>query len=300
MTGRRKPDQHGGAPTPYRGVNAAVAELTSRVRAALGDNLIGVYLHGSFALGDFNRNSDVDVLVAIERDIETHQIEPLQALHGALFDDLPKPWGQRIELSYAPAAMLRRFAFTPRDPPDAPRAGDWIDPATGAPPRAYPFWYLNNGARELVRSEHDNSRVVRWVTREAGVTLAGPAPASLIDAVAPDDLRAEIAEMLAFVARRCSEPDGVGEAWVQTFFVTLCCRALYTLETGAITSKQSATTWAAAHLDARWRPLIETAWTNWRDGRASLAGPANPRAAAETLALVRFAASAAADRPTRA
>jgi hypothetical protein len=276
-------------PTPYPGVNAAVAELTARLAAALGDNLIGIYLQGSFALGDFTGHSDVDCLAVIGRDLEEREIEPFQALHRALFDTLAPPWGQRLELSYAPAAILRRWGPTPRDPPGAPRPADWIDPATGAPPRVYPFWYLNNGARELVRSEHDNSRIVRWVTREKGVALVGPDPRTLIDPVSPDDLRAEIADTLDFVAKSYPTPEAMEAAWMQAFFVTFCCRALHTLETGAITSKKAATQWAAAHLESGWRPLIETAWAQWRDARASLGGAADPEAARQTLALISYA-----------
>jgi predicted nucleotidyltransferase len=285
------------APTPYAGVNAALAELTSCVGATLDAGLVGIYLQGSFALGDFTQNSDVDVLVAIGRDLDDQDIAPLQALHRALFETLEPPWGQRIELSYAPAAILRRWRAAPRDPPGAPRCPDWIDPATGAPPRAYPFWYLNNGARELVRSEHDNTRVVRWVTRETGIALVGPDPKSLIDPVAADDLRAEVGDTLVLVAQRCPTAEAIDAAWLQAFFVTLCCRALYTLETGAVASKKAATEWAAAHLDSRWRPLVETAWRRWRDSRASLGGPADPEAARETLALIRYAVGEAKRRP---
>jgi hypothetical protein len=56
----------------------------------------------------------------------------------------------------------------PREPPGAaPRARDWLDEGTGARgPRAYPFVYLDHGARSLVRSEHDDTQVVRWSLRE--------------------------------------------------------------------------------------------------------------------------------------
>lgn len=286
-----------GAPTPYAGVNAALAELVERVAARLGDNLVGAYLQGSFALGDFTPNSDVDVLLVIKRDVAERDIEPFQVLHRALFETLPAPWGQRIELSYAPIELLRRWSSTPRDPPQAPRAADWRDPSTGAPPKAYPFWYLNNGANELVRSEHDNSRVVRWVTREKGVVLVGPDPRTLIDPVAPDALLAEVRDTLAFVAKRYPTPEAIDAAWLQAFFVTFCCRALHTLATGEITSKKAATAWAIDHLESRWRPLVETAWTQWRDARASLGGPADPRAARQTLALIRHTVGVAGSAP---
>jgi hypothetical protein len=250
---------------------------------------VGAYLQGSFAVGDFHDASDVDVLVAIDRDINDDQAQELQTLHGGLFDELPAAWGHRIELSYAPVSILRRWSTTPRDPPGTPRPADWSDPGTSLPPRAYPFWYLNCGARELVRSEHDNTRVVRWVTREKGITLAGPEPRTLIDPVSSDDLAIEIRDMLRLLNDRWANHQVINVCWLQMFFVTLCARVLHTLETGTVTSKQAATEWAAAHLDRRWRTLIETAWAEWRERRHMLNGPADPIATQETIALIRHA-----------
>src|SRR6201999_2971249 len=98
-----------------------------------------------------------------------------------------------LEGSYVPAAILRRWSAEPRDPPGETRGPDWGDPGTsGSPARGYPFWYLDHGSKVLVRSEHDNTRVVRWCLREKGITLAGPDPKSLIDPVAPEALKAEV------------------------------------------------------------------------------------------------------------
>jgi hypothetical protein len=45
------------------------------------------------------------------------------------------------------------------------------------------FFYLDNGSRELVRSSHDNTRVVRWVLCEHGLALTGPTAGELIPAI---------------------------------------------------------------------------------------------------------------------
>jgi predicted nucleotidyltransferase len=256
------------AATPFDEVNRALDELTHRIRAQCGENLVGIYLQGSFAVGDPSPNSDIDLIIAVHRDYTEREIPQLQTLHGALYDELPPPWGQRIELSYAPVPILRRWSPTPRDPIDVPRSDDWRDTGTGSPPRVYPFIYLDNGARHLTRSEHDNTRVVRWVTREKGVTLTGPAPQSLIDPVSSADLAAETVELLHTVDDFV-RTNSLKEGW-REFFVTLSCRALHTLETGTVASKRVATEWALRTLDPSWHPLIEQSWAEWRDSRASL------------------------------
>ena len=47
-----------GEPTPFAGLNAVLAHLTDKVGEILGDNLVGLYLQGSFAVGDADEMSD--------------------------------------------------------------------------------------------------------------------------------------------------------------------------------------------------------------------------------------------------
>ena len=187
-------------PTPYGDLNAVLAQLVEGARTLLGDNFVGAYLQGSFALGDFTEFSDCDFIVVTARDIRLDELPPLQALHAAI-QALPYAyWRTGLEGSYAPAPILRRWSETPRDPPGEPRGPEWGDPGTsGSPPRAYPFWYLDHGSKTLVRSEHDNTQVVRWCLREKGVVLAGPHPRELVDPVPPTALRAEVRRTMDLV-----------------------------------------------------------------------------------------------------
>lgn len=243
------------SPTLYPALNAVLAHFVQHVRTLLGANFIGAYLQGSFALGSHDEESDADFLVAIERDIHDHEVPVLNALHGAIHD-FPKPWGHRLEGSYVPAAILRRFSMSPRDPPGAPRPPTWIDPGTGGTgPRVYPLWFLDHGARTLVRSEHDNTQVVRWMTREKGIVLAGPDPRGLIDEVTADALRGEARETVRrATAKWLAEP--VWSRWLQGYMVVFYCRVLHTLQTGEVSSKQTAAAWAQSTLDPRWHKLI--------------------------------------------
>jgi hypothetical protein len=51
-------------PTPDPELNAVQHELVTSTQAVLGDNFIGAYLQGSFAVGDWDAHSDVDWLIA--------------------------------------------------------------------------------------------------------------------------------------------------------------------------------------------------------------------------------------------
>ena len=114
--------------TPFAGLDAVLAHLTDKVRAILGDNLVGLYLQGSFAVGDADEMSDCDFMVAIARDLTADERAELQAMHAAIHDLPHEPWRHRLEGSYAPVDIMRRQSAEPRDPPGEPRGPDWGDP----------------------------------------------------------------------------------------------------------------------------------------------------------------------------
>lgn len=270
-SGAPTPGQNGGA-TPYANLNGVLGELVRRVAEAAGENFVGAYLQGSFAMGDFDEASDVDFVIALKRDLTEAELPAFQALHGAIFD-LPVRWARHLEGSYFPLEVLRR-------------AGD-------GPP--VPLAYLDNGARALTRHVHCNTRVVRWTLREKGVTLAGPPPAELVDPVAPEALKAEMRALMrdefpAWLAK----PARIDANWLQAFWVTLCCRMLHSFETGEVTSKKAASDWAVAHLEPRWHGLIERSWSRGREPLARKLEPADRADVALTLAFMRHAMSRAA------
>jgi hypothetical protein len=285
-------------PTPYPELNTVLAHLVSEVRALLGDDFIGAYLQGSFAVGDHTEGSDCDFIVVTRRDITPDELPAFQAMHTAIHE-LPCPrWRNGLEGSYAPAAILRRWTTEPRDPPGEPRGADWRDPGTsGSPPRAYPFWYLDHGARRLVRSEHDNTEVVRWVLREKGVVLAGPDPRELIDPVSPDALRAEVRGTMELCLALDLQPIDM-KAWLH-FWVGLYCRMAHTLVTGAVWSKKAAQAWALANLDPSWGEFIVHSQAV---GKGSDEGwdPVPPEDADKARAFARYVLAWASERSSHA
>jgi hypothetical protein len=278
------------APTPFTDLNTLLADWLAGVHERLGDNLVGAYLQGSFALGDPSEGSDCDFIVALKRDLTKEEANTLEALHADL-RARPTPWGGRMEGSYAPAEILRRLTAEPRDAPGETRPASWKDPEMdGSPPRHYPFWFIGNGKTGLVRSEHDNSHVVRWVTREKGVVLAGPPPAELIDPVPPEALRAEIrGTMRRLTPVLTADPRKIDQRWLQAFYVTLYARMLHTLQTGEVKSKSAAADWAIANLEPRWRPLIEASDALRKLPPEQRLDAADRTAVAETLAFMRHA-----------
>ncbi len=238
--------------TPFVDLNGVLHQLVSELHGALGDKLVGVYLQGSFAIGDFDEHSDVDFIVAITAPLTPAEVDRLQEMHGRIYD-LECPWAQHLEGSYFPLDVLRV--------PDVGR----------------PLWYLNHGARSLIESNHCNTRVVRWTVRERGVTLFGPPPVSLVDEVAVEELRAEIRTVMKdWGAEILGEPDRYRNHFYQAFIVLSYCRMLHDQRTGTISSKKTGAEWMQAR-SPEWADLIERAWTGRPDPAASVRRPADPK-----------------------
>ncbi|MGE0599966.1 MAG: aminoglycoside adenylyltransferase domain-containing protein [Dehalococcoidia bacterium] len=283
-------------PTRFPELNTVLEHLVTGLREVLGPNLIGVYLQGSFALGDADENSDVDWTAVIEDDIDAVVQSRLDEFHCELHAR-PETWAQHLEGSYFPRDVLKNLAEAPTELPGSPRAPGWTDPSNGAPLSVYPVLYLNNGSNSLIRSQHDNSLAVRWVLREHGITLFGPPPETLIDPVDPGELgRAGLETMRWWGADLLSGKANLDALWIQGFAALFFPRVLATVAEGRLVSKLEAVKWAKLNLDPRWHSLIERAWRH-RDRYPRGHGAPERHAAlkpdqsdvAETLEFVRYA-----------
>lgn len=252
-------------PTPYEDLNEVLRELVTSVQGALGDSFLGAYLQGSFAVGDFDSHSDVDFIVAIRNELSDSQVEALQALHARVYD-LDCEWAKHLEGSYFPATLLR-----------------------GSEQPVTLLWYLDHGSRSLVRSDHCNTIVVRWVLREHGITLAGPSPDTLIDLIPADALRQEIAATMRNWGQQIlDEPAPYANRFYQGYLVLSYCRMLCDLVAGRTGSKREGAEWAKATLDPSWSPLIDRAWGGRPNPAVSVREPADPVDFDNTLQFVRY------------
>jgi predicted nucleotidyltransferase len=94
-------------PTPFLDLNGVLDELVKGAQANLGENLVGAYLQGSFAVGDADVHSDVDFIVVTNDEVTAEQEAALQEVHRRLFA-LDVPWAQHLEGSYVTRELLRR------------------------------------------------------------------------------------------------------------------------------------------------------------------------------------------------
>jgi predicted nucleotidyltransferase len=251
------------SPTRFVELNELLRELTERAAELLGDNFVGAYLQGSFAVGDADMHSDCDFLIPVHGPITPDQEVGLRALHDEI-PTRPGHWTHHLEGSYPDKHELRTLAGLGR-----------------------PWLYIDHGWRELQWSTHCNTEVVRWSLRECGVTLAGPDPAELVDPVPREALVARMRDNArTFLPDLCSWTS-LDIAWSQRYAVTTLCRILHTFDEGRVTSKKAALIWARGNVDPRWSDLIRQALDDRRRGWDPHAPP-RPGAVEQTLAFLEY------------
>jgi predicted nucleotidyltransferase len=225
--------------------------LFQGIEETIGDNLTGIYLRGSLALGDFDpETSDIDFLVVTHRPISEQEFDELSSLHRRIAR-LPNRYSGDLEGAYIDRAALRRFRAGERHPT------------------------LERG-QVLRWMEHRANWVMeRWIVREHGVTVIGPDAKTLIDPVSAEELQAAVRNRLRDWedwACKPDDPDWRLPLSHKAYVIETMCRALYTLTSGALCSKPLAVEWAVKTLPEPWRSLVERS-REWRTD-SSLPDPA--------------------------
>jgi predicted nucleotidyltransferase len=226
-------------------VKAIIEAVVGGVQAALNENLRGIYLKGSLALGDFNpETSDVDLLVVVKQPLNQGDFERLDQAHRQI-QTLPNRYANEVELAYVPAAVLNNFV----------------------PGLKYPA--LERGEGLKWKTLGSNWLIEFWTVREHGVVLYGPDPKTLIDPIAKAQI---VAAVLATLPDWTQWTDTWDDAF-QThmgelrFSVETMCRVLHTLNSGEVCSKPKAVAWALANLPQPWVSLVKDS-QNWKNQMA--------------------------------
>jgi 8-oxo-dGTP pyrophosphatase MutT (NUDIX family) len=229
--------------TGFQELDELLEDLVAGVSTILGDDLVGAYLTGSFALGGADRHSDCDFLVVTARRPTPEQEQALRELHREI-PTRPGYWPHNLEGSYAPAADLASLEAL---------GEEWL--------------FVDRGYQEMEWSTHCNTEDVRWTVRERGLTLAGPSPRELVAEVPADALRNSMRPQIERFLPDLLTWISFDNAWAQKYAVATLCRMLYTLETGEVTSKPAALEWGKEALASSWRDLVQqvlddrdTAW----------------------------------------
>src|SRR5271169_3298165 len=93
--------------TPYPAINSVLTEWAEGLKRLLGKKIVGLYLSGSLAYGDFvPERSDIDLQAVVRRPLTKDELRSVEQLHRQIEGRCPQ-WADRIECSYVPLELMR-------------------------------------------------------------------------------------------------------------------------------------------------------------------------------------------------
>ena len=108
----------------------------------------------------------------------------------------------------------------------------------------------------------------RHVLREQGIVVAGPHPKTMIDPVSQQEIYDAVATGILqnwWEGKVLQKPDRLNDDMYQAHSILTMCRALFTLQTGKISSKKASAAWAHEILDEPFKsPVVRAA--AWKPG----------------------------------
>jgi Domain of unknown function (DUF4111) len=243
-------------------VAVALPPLADDLTAALGTDLVALYLYGSAVSGGFDEDvSDVDLVAVTAIEAEGLDLAMLDRIHEAFVARDPE-WTDRLEIVYLSQMALTAFGTEPgRLAVISP--GETLH-VTGPVRDWLQNWYL---------------------VRSTGIPVLGPPAVDVLPDIAVDEFLDGVRSYLAYLARFANRDDL--PPGLVAYAVLSACRAVRTLRTGEPCSKQEGAFWIRDRRPDDASIIDEALVCRLARGRTGLE---RPRDRAAAVALVRVLA----------
>jgi hypothetical protein len=244
--------------TPYPAINSVLTEWADGLKRLLSNKIVGLYLSGSLAYGDFvPERSDIDLEAVVQSPLTEDELRSVEQLHRQIERHCPQ-WAGRIECSYVPRELMRELT-----PPATPRPW-WGFGTLYAEAPAGNEWIINH----YLLSKH-------------GIPLEGPDFNELVPQIDIDAVRqASARDLFQEWAPKIDDSVWLSNSHYQSYLVLNLCRILHTVIHGQPGSKKTAARWAKG-MYPQWKNLIDEA-ERWGYGDAM-------KRQADAVSFLRFA-----------
>ena len=215
-----------------------LSRLSKDLTSALGDNLLGLSVHGSYVAGDYHPGrSDLDLLAILAHDPTEATLTALAAVHDHLVRDHPD-WVDHVEVDYVSQVAV----------------GDVL---VGGP--AHAMTRISPG-EPLHLTGATSHYLLNWDSaQQHGEVLVGSSAKELLPPFPPEHILQIVLDHLQ------QWPEWVKDArrpGTQAYAVLTVCRGAATVNTGRRVSKRAGAAYELVQLP-EWAPLIEWARDWW-------------------------------------
>ena len=235
-----------------------LTEWVEGLKRLLEKNIVGLYLSGSLAYGDFvPERSDIDLQAVVRNPLTQDELRSVEQLHREIERCCPQ-WADRVECSYVPLELMSELK-----PPAKPR----------------PWWGFGTMYAEAPAGNEwiINHYFLSW----RSIALEGPDFNKLIPPINIRDVRqASARDLFQEWVPKIDDSAWLSNSHYQSYLVLNLCRILHTVIRGEPGSKKVAGGWVKARYP-QWQNLIEDA-ERWAYGDEM-------RRQADVVAFLQFA-----------
>lgn len=221
-------------------------QLVTYFQKTLNENLLGIYLHGSAAMGSYNaESSDIDILVVTQDKLSQEKKTELSLAMLSLSTPTRK-----YELSIITQSSLENFQY----------------------PTPYEFHYSEEW-REKYQNKEENFSLDRTdpdlaahllITKKRGICLFGKPIENLFPEIPKNAYVDSIVKDSDWSYQNIQKGPNNGNCRVPTYAVLNFCRVLAYLQEDLITSKKEGGEWAVKNLPPEYHSLIIEALNEYR------------------------------------
>ncbi|MCI9455971.1 MAG: DUF4111 domain-containing protein [Oscillospiraceae bacterium] len=230
-------------------------------REVLGENLTGVYLHGSAAMGCFNpQKSDLDLMIVVNDTVP--DAEKLEFMEKAVTLNQEAP-PKGFEWSIVKKEFCKPFGY----------------------PTPFELHFSNTHLKWFQENPSEYIQKMRGTDKDLAAHF------TIINHYGKTLFGEEIREVFGEVPRK----DYIDSIWFDVenacedivfnpvYVILNLCRVLAYLKDGLVLSKKSGGQWGMDHLSKAYRPLIQSALSAYTDGGECLLPPEDMRRFAEDM-----------------
>ncbi len=224
-------------------VRISLDDLIIRFTSHFDEDLVGIYLHGSLAMGCFNpESSDIDILIVVTGSITLESKKDLSTIMLELSKNAP---AKGYELSVVSLNDLKNFAY----------------------PTPYQFHFgadqvqtFADGNADLSDGKTDPDLAAHFViTKKRGICLFGQPTSEIFPDVPNKHYLDSISRDATWSYERIMEGPNSGTVNVPDYGVLNFCRVLAFIKDGIITSKPEGGLWALENMPDKYVPVIKEA-----------------------------------------
>jgi len=217
-------------------------KISKEYKSILKENLVGIYVHGSIALGCFNWNkSDIDFLVVVNEKLSNDIKRNLMDITIELNDQAP-PKG--LEMSIVLKEYCKNFKYpTPFELHFSNMHINWYN--------NNPDYYCNN-----MQGEDKDLAAHFMIIKGVGVTIYGEPMNKIFG---------DINKEYYLDSIKCDIKDAKSEIFYNPMYIVLnLCRVVAYIQNDLVLSKEQGGKWAIENLNSNYISIINRALESYR------------------------------------